>query len=49
MKLTPSYELFQMLTEEEGGEIPVMLSGNALRDGSVKKVDEADTLEGFQL
>jgi geranylgeranyl pyrophosphate synthase len=49
MKLTPSYELFQMLTEEEGGEIPAMMSGNALRDGSVIKVDEPDTLEGFQL
>jgi geranyl diphosphate synthase len=37
MKLTPSYELFQMLSADEGGEIPERSSGNALRDGSVLK------------
>lgn len=50
MKLTPSYELFQMLTEEEGGEIPVTMSGNALRDQTVlKEGGKPDTLEGFKL
>lgn len=50
MKLTPSYELFQMLTEEEGGEIPVTMSGNALRDQTLlKEGGKPDTLEGFKL
>lgn len=35
MKLTPSYELFQMLSEEDGGKEPAICAGNALRDGSV--------------
>ena len=48
MKLTPSYDLFQILTEEEGGVIPERMSGNVLRDGSVIK-DEKDELEGLQL
>jgi len=49
MKLTPSYELFQVLTEEEGGRVPDKISGNALRDGSVLKTDEDDSLEGILL
>lgn len=49
MKLTPSYELFQLLTEEEGGIIPEVTSGNALRDGTALKVGRVDTLEGEQL
>lgn len=49
MKLTPSYELFQMLTEEEGGQIPATTSGNALRDSSVLKEGMEDPLEGLQL
>ena len=54
MKLTPSYELFQLLTEEEGGESPALTEGNKLRDGSVlrgvngKSVKD-DKLEGLQL
>jgi geranyl diphosphate synthase len=35
MKLTPSYDLFQLLTEEEGGVKPEIMCGNSLRDGSV--------------
>ena len=49
MKLTPSYELFQILTEEEGGRVPGTTSGNALRDGSVLKDGATDTLEGLVL
>lgn len=49
MKLTPSYELFQMLTEEEGGEIPPIFSGNALRDGSVLKDGIEDPLQGLKM
>lgn len=49
MKLSPSYELFQMLAEEEGGEVPSKISGNALRDGTVLKVGQPDELEGLQL
>jgi geranylgeranyl pyrophosphate synthase len=35
MKLIPSYELFQMLSPEDGGMEPPSCIGNALRDGSV--------------
>jgi len=50
MKLTPSYDLFQMLTEEEGGEIPETTSGNAMRDGKVLKgTGKDDKLDGVQL
>lgn len=50
MKLTPSYDLFQMLTEEEGGEIPEITSGNAMRDATVLKgTGKDDKLEGVQL
>eukprot|EP00550_Attheya_septentrionalis_P011285 CAMPEP_0198302444 /NCGR_PEP_ID=MMETSP1449-20131203/55168_1 /TAXON_ID=420275 /ORGANISM="Attheya septentrionalis, Strain CCMP2084" /LENGTH=548 /DNA_ID=CAMNT_0044004787 /DNA_START=51 /DNA_END=1697 /DNA_ORIENTATION=+ len=49
MKLTPSYDLFQILTEEEGGELPQKMEGNALRDGTVLKVGMPDSLEGLQL
>ncbi|KAL3922896.1 MAG: hypothetical protein SGILL_001959 [Bacillariaceae sp.] len=51
MKLTPSYELFQLLSEEEGGEVPSMTSGNALRDGAMLKTEEKkeDPLEGLQM
>eukprot|EP00522_Entomoneis_paludosa_P014193 CAMPEP_0172457448 /NCGR_PEP_ID=MMETSP1065-20121228/22378_1 /TAXON_ID=265537 /ORGANISM="Amphiprora paludosa, Strain CCMP125" /LENGTH=493 /DNA_ID=CAMNT_0013211201 /DNA_START=263 /DNA_END=1744 /DNA_ORIENTATION=- len=57
MKLSPSFELFQMLTEEEGGVVPETVSGNAQRDGSVvqssllldKEKTMEDTLKGLQL
>jgi geranylgeranyl pyrophosphate synthase len=48
MKLTPSFDLFQMLTEEEGGIVPPTTIGNALRDGSALK-EGKDPLEGLQL
>lgn len=49
MKLSPSYELFQMLTEEEGGSQPPETSGNALRDATILKVGRPDTLGDLQL
>lgn len=50
MKLTPSYELFQLLAEEEGGEIPTEMEGNARRDDQILKFGlEPDSLEGFRL
>jgi geranylgeranyl pyrophosphate synthase len=49
MKLIPSYDLFQILTEEEGGELPKKVEGNALRDGTVLKIGMPDSLEGLQL
>ena len=50
MKLTPSYDLFQMLTVEEGGEIPKITGGNAMRDPTVLKgTGNDDKLDGVQL
>mmetsp|Transcript_52003 Transcript_52003/g.62559 ORF Transcript_52003/g.62559 Transcript_52003/m.62559 type:complete len:537 (-) Transcript_52003:265-1875(-) len=48
MKLTPSYELFQLLTEEEGGEIPTTKSGNSQRE-SILKIGTPDTEDELQL
>ncbi|MGK3744613.1 MAG: geranyl diphosphate synthase [Bacillariaceae sp.] len=52
MKLIPSYDLFQMLSEEEGGEIPTTSSGNAMRDATELKAstgNKDDKLDGLQL
>lgn len=49
MKLTPSYELFQILTEEEGGIIPEISGGNAQRDADILKIGIPDTLSGLEL
>jgi len=50
MKLTPSYDLFRMLTEEEGGEEPEIMSGNSNRDATVLKgTGRGDKLDGVQL
>nr|AYV97142.1 trans-prenyltransferase 2 [Haslea ostrearia] len=49
MKLCPSYNLFQLLEEKEGGEIPQTTSGNALRDSTILKRDEKDSLDGLQI
>ncbi len=46
MKLTPSFELFQLLEEFEGGKAPPSMSGNALRT-SIQ--NGKDTLAGFDL
>jgi len=47
-----SYDLFQMLSEEEGGDIPTTSSGNAMRDATDLKANTGnkdDKLEGLQL
>ena len=49
MKLVPSFDLFQMLAEEEGGIIPHTVAGNAMRDDTILKVGIPDELEGMQL
>lgn len=54
MKLIPSYELFQMLPEEEGGVMPVQKSGNVMRDPSILKENSVgrgvvDTLANIRL
>eukprot|EP00984_Skeletonema_dohrnii_P012206 scaffold4929_cov94-Skeletonema_dohrnii-CCMP3373.AAC.3 len=49
MKLVPSFDLFQMLSEEEGGIIPHTVAGNAMRDDTILKVGTPDKLEGMQL
>lgn len=50
MKLTPSYDLFQLLTEDEGGRIPRTTSGNMMRDGKALKGGLADDkLDGLTL
>jgi geranylgeranyl pyrophosphate synthase len=49
MKLTPSFELFQLLDAEEGGTTPDRTGGNALRDEHALKAGRPDTLDGFLL
>mmetsp|Transcript_22441 Transcript_22441/g.64446 ORF Transcript_22441/g.64446 Transcript_22441/m.64446 type:complete len:525 (+) Transcript_22441:145-1719(+) len=49
MKLTPSFDLFQMLPEDEDGHIPAPIGGNRQRDGTVLKVGTPDSLEGLKL
>jgi geranylgeranyl pyrophosphate synthase len=49
MKLTPSFDLFQLLPEDEGGRTPHTIPGNALRDSDVLKVGVPDTLWDMKL
>ena len=49
LKLIPSYELFQILSKEEGGQIPKTAAGNSQRDSTVLKIGQEDTLEGTRL
>lgn len=51
LKLKPSYDLFQILTEEEGGTLPEITVGNSHRDPTILKVgdDVEDTLQGLKL
>lgn len=49
LRLRPSYDLFQLLTEEEGGIIPESTVGNSQRDARVLKQGKEDTLENIKL
>lgn len=49
MKLTPSFNLFQILAEEEGGVEPETVAGNGMRDADILKVGVPDTLWDFKL
>lgn len=49
MKLIPSYDLFQILSEEEGGIVPVKTSGNTHRDGDILKIGRIDSLADVKL
>jgi geranylgeranyl pyrophosphate synthase len=49
LKLTPSFDLFQLLTEEEGGRIPPTVPGNERRDSSILKLGMPDKLEGLHI
>lgn len=49
LKLIPSYQLFQLLAEEEGGRRPESVDGNVLRDPQVLKQGTKDSLEGMQI
>lgn len=49
MKLTPSFDLFQLLDESEGGHIPHTVPGNAMRDENILKVGIPDTLGEMKL
>merc|ERR1719287_249280 len=49
MRLTPSFDLFQMLPDAEGGQLPDIVAGNSHRDGSILKIGIPDELDGVQL
>ncbi|KAL7520606.1 hypothetical protein ACHAWX_005323 [Stephanocyclus meneghinianus] len=49
MKLVPSFDLFQLLDEAEGGHVPPLAAGNAMRDGTALKVGIPDTLGEMKL
>ena len=49
MKLTPSFDLFQMLPKDEGGHVPHVMAGNESRDADILKVGVPDTLWDMQL
>merc|ERR1719262_880166 len=44
MRLTPSFDLFQMLPDDEGGQLPHIVAGNECRDVDTLKVGISDTL-----
>ena len=48
LRLQPSYDLFQLLSKEEGGTIPETTSGNSMRDADVLRTGKKDTLEGVK-
>jgi hypothetical protein len=42
MRLTPSFDLFQMLPDDEGGQLPLAMAGNECRDSDILKADIPD-------
>jgi len=49
LRLKPSYDLFQILSAEEGGIIPEKTTGNTHRDADILKFGQEDTLAGVKL
>jgi len=49
LKLTPSFDLFQLLPKVEGGHIPQTVAGNEQRDADILKVGVPDTLWDMKL
>ena len=49
LRLQPSFDLFQLLSAEEGGFVPETTIGNSQRDASILKVGKEDTLAGAKL
>eukprot|EP00547_Thalassionema_nitzschioides_P007090 CAMPEP_0194208040 /NCGR_PEP_ID=MMETSP0156-20130528/6609_1 /TAXON_ID=33649 /ORGANISM="Thalassionema nitzschioides, Strain L26-B" /LENGTH=459 /DNA_ID=CAMNT_0038934925 /DNA_START=297 /DNA_END=1676 /DNA_ORIENTATION=+ len=49
MKLIPSYELFQILPEEEGGVAPEKTAGNFVRDPNSSKIGMVDEFDDLSL
>ena len=49
MKLIPSFNLFQLLPEDEGGRVPSSMAGNELRDSDTLKVGVPDTMWDMKL
>ena len=49
LKLIPSYELFQVLSSDEGGTTPTATAGNSQRDNFILKKGQEDTLKDIKL
>jgi len=49
LKLTPSFNLFQLLPEVEGGHVPTSMAGNELRDSDLLKIGVPDTMWEMKL
>lgn len=49
MRLTPSFDLFQMLPDDEGGKLPPAMAGNECRDSTILKTGINDTLCDMKL
>lgn len=49
MRLTLSFDLFQMLPDMEGGKLPPIMAGNECRDSDILKVGIPDTLWDMRL
>merc|ERR1719287_87254 len=49
MRLTPSFDLFQMLPDAEGGQLPDIVAGNENCNSDILKVGTPDTLWDMKL